>query len=288
VKEGELGKTYADSEIIFKEGDKGETMYVVQSGKVTITKSTASGEATIASLGTGEIFGDMALFDKMPRSATARASGDARILSIDRKKLFTTISRDPTLVFKIIESMSRRIRKLNEDLMKLKVSRSQAVRSSSEPDDTCGLILQEAGNVIKSDNGSIMLVTDDGEKLAIKAAFGQEYSPKAGLKVSDGIAGDVMRTGKAEMINDVSKDPRYLPGAAKITSMMCVPLKAGDVNLGVINLSNTAERLFTLEDLKLLHALSVYASIAIHNAMSFSDLSSATDKVIRHATLMGM
>ena len=114
MKDGELGKLYSDSEFVFKEGDKGESMYVIQSGKVRITKNTPAGEVTIATLKSGEIFGEMALFDKMPRSANALATGEARVLSIDRKKLFTTISRDPTLVFKIIESMSQRIRGLND------------------------------------------------------------------------------------------------------------------------------------------------------------------------------
>lgn len=116
MKEGELGKVYADGEIIFKEGEKGEGMYVIQSGKVRITKNTPSGEVVLGTLEAGEIFGEMALFDRMPRSATASALGNARVLSVDKKKLFTLISRDPTTTFKIIESMSRRIRKLSEEV----------------------------------------------------------------------------------------------------------------------------------------------------------------------------
>jgi len=116
MKEGELGKIYADGEIIFKEGEKGEVMYVIQSGEVKITKKLVSDHTTIATLQSGEIFGEMALFDKLPRSATAMASGEARVLSIDKKKLFSTISHDPTLAFKIIETMSQRIRRLDENL----------------------------------------------------------------------------------------------------------------------------------------------------------------------------
>ena len=94
MKEGELGKTYAGGEIIFREGDKGEMMYVIQAGKVSIVKNTPTGDLILATLDSGDIFGEMALFDKMPRSATAKASGSARVLSIDRGKLFATISRD--------------------------------------------------------------------------------------------------------------------------------------------------------------------------------------------------
>jgi CRP-like cAMP-binding protein len=120
MSEGELGKVYADGDIIFREGDIGDCMYVIQSGTVRLTRKTASGEITIATLQKGEIFGEMALFDRQPRSATAVASGDARVLSVDKNKLFTTINRDPTLVFKMLESMSQRIRKLDGELTRLK------------------------------------------------------------------------------------------------------------------------------------------------------------------------
>lgn len=116
MKDGELGRVYAAGETICIEGDNGEAMYVVQSGKVKITKHASTGELTLATLRSGDIFGEMSLFDTLPRSATATALGEARVLSIDKEKLFESISRDPTLAFKIIETMSSRIRKLNESL----------------------------------------------------------------------------------------------------------------------------------------------------------------------------
>ena len=61
MKDGELGKLYAKGEVIFREGEKGDTMYVIQSGKVKITKKTAAEEIVIAEIGKGEIFGEMAM-----------------------------------------------------------------------------------------------------------------------------------------------------------------------------------------------------------------------------------
>ena len=121
---GEVGKVYSDGTVIFEEGEQGNCMYVVQSGKVRITRKDSSGERTIAVMEAGEIFGEMALFDKLPRSATAMALGDARILRMDKNRLFASISRDPTLVFKTLEAVSGRIRKLNDEIMKLKNDRS--------------------------------------------------------------------------------------------------------------------------------------------------------------------
>lgn len=131
MKGDELGRVYSDGEIIFKEGEQGDRMYVIQSGKVKITKKSASGDLSIATLESGEIFGEMAIFDRLPRSATAMALGDASILGIDKNKLFQTIDRDPTFAFRIIESMSRRIRRLDEEFSKLRKSKEISCKSSS-------------------------------------------------------------------------------------------------------------------------------------------------------------
>lgn len=287
MKEGELlGRSYSNGEIIFREGEKGEAMYVIQAGKVKITKSTASGDVTIATLESGDIFGEMSLFDRLPRSATATAYGDARILSIDKKKLFASIDKDPTLVFKILETMSKRIRRLNEDFTALKKNRSGILKISFSVEDTCNMILEEARNLIKADNGSVMLLADDEKSLSIKAAFGTEADSKLKFAVGDGIAGDVIRIGRAELVNNVTMDSRFKSGEIHIKSLICVPLKCAGINLGVINMSNCSERLFTIDDLKLLHSLSMYAAMAIQNAKNFSSLRDAMDKVLMHATIL--
>ncbi|HXX82163.1 MAG TPA: cyclic nucleotide-binding domain-containing protein [Thermodesulfovibrionales bacterium] len=288
MKEGELGKVYAGGEIIFNEGSVGDVMYVIQSGKVKITKKTESEEVTIAILGEGEIFGEMAVFDRLPRSATAVALGDARVLSVDKKKLFTTINRDPTLVFKMMESMSERIRRLDGELAELKKEHTEMSRICVDVDETSALILKEAKHVIPAENGSLMLLDNEGKSLVIAAAFGEEADPKVTLSVGAGIAGDVLRTGKAELVNNVSLDSRFVPGGSQITSILCAPLRCRDYNFGVINMSNRSDTPFSLDDLKMLDALTLYASIAIQNAKNFSQLKDATNEVLRHATMLYM
>jgi transcriptional regulator with GAF, ATPase, and Fis domain len=230
----------------------------------------------------------MALFDRLPRSASAKASGEARVLSIDKKKLFPSINRDPTLVFKLLDSMSQRIRKIDEELMKLKKSNLDILQTLIDVDETCNFILEEIKHLIPADNGSIMLLAEKESSLFIKAAFGTEYNPKVRLGAGEGIAGDVLRTGKAELINDAPKDPRFKSGAAHIRSLLCVPLKWESHILGVINMSRSSEKLFTLDDLKLLHSVAVHASIAIENAKNYSRIKFITDEVLRHATLLDM
>ena len=281
----ELGKVYSDGEIIFEESHEGDRMYVVQSGKVQITKKTASGDIPIATLDSGEIFGEMAIFDRLPRSATATALGEARILGIDKKKLFQSISRDPTLVFKIIESMSRRIRRLDAEFAKLRKNKLD-LQIFVDVDETCKFILEESKHFIHAENGSIMLIDDEDGNLSVKAAFGTEWKPKIRLSLGEGIAGDVLKTGKSELINDVSIDPRYKAGAAQIKSVLCVPLKVKKNIIGVVNLSRSSKTLFIIEELKLLRSVALYASIAIENALNFKKLNIATDEILSNAAMM--
>lgn len=111
-----LGHTYANGEVIFSEGDRGDAMYVIQFGQVRIVKRTPTTEIVLATLGPGEIFGEMALLDQQERSASAVAVGEARVLTVDRRKFFASMSHDPTLAFKILSSMSARIRHLDQNV----------------------------------------------------------------------------------------------------------------------------------------------------------------------------
>lgn len=113
---GELGKVYSDGEVIISEGDVGDRMFVVQSGQVEAVTGSGDEERRVAVLGGGDFFGEMALFDKEVRSATVRALGEARVLTIDRRTLLKRISENPLLALNLLKTMSRRIRALNDRL----------------------------------------------------------------------------------------------------------------------------------------------------------------------------
>ena len=75
-------KTYKDGETIFREGEQGSTAFVVQEGEVEIVKMIDGVDRVLGTIGKGGIFGEMALIDAKPRSATARASGHATIIVV--------------------------------------------------------------------------------------------------------------------------------------------------------------------------------------------------------------
>lgn len=110
---GALGKLYADGEDIVRQGDVGDCMFVVQSGRVEVLQATDAGEQHLAFLETGDFFGEMAVFEKETRSATVRASGESRVLKVDKKTLLRRVKEDPLLAVNLLQTMSRRIRDLN-------------------------------------------------------------------------------------------------------------------------------------------------------------------------------
>jgi len=119
-KMGELGKIYNSGEIIVRQGDVGECMYFIQSGKVEVIRENDGKEVKLAELGQGEFFGEMALFEKGVRSATVRPLGEVRVLSVDKRLFLRKIHEDPALAFRIMQRMSHRIRDLNKELGNLR------------------------------------------------------------------------------------------------------------------------------------------------------------------------
>jgi CRP-like cAMP-binding protein len=111
-----LGKVYADGETVVRQGEKGDCMFVIQAGSVEVVGGADGGETVLAVLQAGDFFGEMAIFEREVRSATVRARGEARILTVDRKTLMRRIQRDPSLAINILQTMSHRIRTLDAEL----------------------------------------------------------------------------------------------------------------------------------------------------------------------------
>jgi CRP-like cAMP-binding protein len=120
---GELGKIYNDGEVIICEGEEGNCMYVIQEGQVEVLIAGENEkEIRLGVRGEGEFFGEMAIFDRDVRSATVRALGEARVLTVDKKNFMRRVHEDPSLAFRLVETMSHRIRELGEEVARLQSS----------------------------------------------------------------------------------------------------------------------------------------------------------------------
>jgi class 3 adenylate cyclase len=129
------------------------------------------------------------------------------------------------------------------------------------------LVIDEARRLRAGDNGSLMLVNKETGKFEVIAAFGQQSNTKAPIEIGQGIAGNVVLTGRGEIINDVGSDPRFVKGHNKVNSMICVPLKIHERAIGVINISSEEPFNYTAADLKLFMSLASQAASAIENAI---------------------
>jgi flavin-dependent dehydrogenase len=123
---GGLGKIYHAGEVIVRQGEVGDCMYVIQSGKVEVVREHEGKEIRLAELGEGDFFGEMALFEKDVRSATVRPLGDVRVLTVDRKMFLRKIHDDPSLAFMIMQRMSKRLRELNAEITRMTSERMDA------------------------------------------------------------------------------------------------------------------------------------------------------------------
>ena len=113
-----LGKEYKDGELIVRQGEMGNCMFVIQKGEVEAVAESDGKELRLRKMGVNDFFGEMALFEKETRTATVRALSPTRVLTIDKKNFLRGIHEDPSLAFRIVETMSHRIRDLTDRLAK--------------------------------------------------------------------------------------------------------------------------------------------------------------------------
>ena len=116
----ELGKIYHDGELVVRQGEKGNCMYVIQSGKVEVFREEGERQIPLRMASKGEFFGEMALVERMERSASVRAVGEARILTVDKRTFMRRVHEDPSLAFRIMEGLAHEIRHLSKEVAELK------------------------------------------------------------------------------------------------------------------------------------------------------------------------
>lgn len=106
-----FSREFPAGSVLFKEGEHGEEMFVVQSGLVRITKRVQNGDRVLATLGAGEFIGEMALLNAKPRTATATVTDDgpARVLVIDAKRFEQMIANNREITVRLIKKLAARL-----------------------------------------------------------------------------------------------------------------------------------------------------------------------------------
>jgi CRP-like cAMP-binding protein len=105
--------TYRDGEPIFRQGEPGDEMYIIQDGRVEIVLEVEGGEVVpLATLERGDFFGEMAVLEGEPRTATARSKGGCRVLPLRGALFIEMLQRDPETTLRMMRKLCTRIREL--------------------------------------------------------------------------------------------------------------------------------------------------------------------------------
>jgi CRP-like cAMP-binding protein len=114
-----FGKEFPQGTVLFREGEPGREMYVVQQGRVTVSKKVGEVEKILASLGPGEFLGEMSILNNKPRSATATCAEAAKLLVIDAKTFEAMIRGNAEIAIRMIKKLSDRLAEANEQIENL-------------------------------------------------------------------------------------------------------------------------------------------------------------------------
>lgn len=114
------GAFFMSGDIVFREGEAGNACYIVKSGRVRVCKTDRDGnEITLAHLGVKEIFGEMAIIDNTPRSATVVAAEDTMLLTVNEENFEKVFIKNPEFSLKMLKILVNRLRKSSEIIKEL-------------------------------------------------------------------------------------------------------------------------------------------------------------------------
>jgi CRP/FNR family transcriptional regulator, cyclic AMP receptor protein len=111
-----FGRTIPTGTVLFREGDPGEHMYVIQSGRVQLTRRVRGRDTHLAALPPGEFFGEMAIVNNQPRTATATVIEDAQLLLIDARTFEAMIRGNSEIAVRFIKKLAARLAQANQQV----------------------------------------------------------------------------------------------------------------------------------------------------------------------------
>jgi CRP/FNR family transcriptional regulator len=157
IAEVSVSRRFETGEVVFREGDGGDTCYVVRSGLARAVRQHSDGRSiTLAHFGTGDIFGELAMFDEEPRSATVDVIEEVEVVAIPGRDMQRLMREHPEIAVKLIAALAQRLRATNERLARQSFQTVQsrvaavlaqmvaAARSGSEGDGDVVIALTQA------------------------------------------------------------------------------------------------------------------------------------------------
>jgi len=284
-----IERRFRAKEVILEEDGVGDSLYLIVDGRVKVVKWTKYGdEILIALLHHGDCFGELELIDGRPRTSRVVAVENCITYEMrkpDFEQLLRTCSpfairllqvlsiRLRTLNYNFVQELHRSAERSISELHKLKrlIEAAEIVNSTLDLDKLLSLILEIALRLVNADRGTLYLIDEAKQELWSKILKGDALV-EIRLPMGKGIAGYVAATGDTLSIPDAYLDNRFNPEFDEKTgfrtkTILCMPMRNKDQKIiGVFQLLNKRNGLFTTEDENFISALSIQSSIAIENA----------------------
>ena len=194
-----FGKSFPAGTVLFLDGSAGQEMYIIQSGKVKISKKIGNLEKTLALLPTGEFFGEMSILNNRPRSATAAVIEDANLLVIDPKTFETMIRNNAEIAIRIIKKLANRLQEADHQI--------ESLLLKNHNQRVVHILVRWAEARGKSENQGIRV---GGSEAELETASGVEPGKLAPLWEEIAKAGVARKDEKGYFIPDLDKLKKYL------------------------------------------------------------------------------
>jgi CRP-like cAMP-binding protein len=268
-------RSYGAGEVLCHEGEPGNECFLIAQGEIAVSKLIDPDEdrsKILASLKQGDLIGEMALMEEVPRSATVTATTDALVFVISRDAFKELLQTQPEgavkLLLGIITTMSSRLRRSSTELIAL-YDTGKIIGSITELGELCSAIVERLVESLSMEKGLIVLVNKYISKPELKGSYGFSVVERHGfiLDSSKGLLGHML-TNRSPILfsNFVAPEGLSLHGFES-EKMLGVPLVVSDEVIGAIVLcGGPSEIVLDMNHLNLLVGVSSQVASAIETA----------------------
>ena len=270
-------KNYADGQTIFAEGDPGDSMYFLATGRVRIEKRAEPGAAankTLTVIEAGDYFGEMAILDQKPRSASAVAVGPCRLLRLS-KNAFDELQRKSKVVgmgvlFAMIRTSSDRIRRLSTQLV-VYDEVGKAIGEAQDLQTLLDAILRQLSSGTSADWGLLLLRPQFSDRLELRSHIGLTLTPQQREAVTNGqgFLGPVLQQPQDQIVSNFNEHQPFKSCARfgfETLSLLFSPITLKGQLLGLIILGGKERNQFDSDALNLARGIARQTAQAILNA----------------------
>lgn len=280
-------RTVGDGEFIVREGDVDTDLYIIAQGRVRISqRSAGDAEKTLALLDQWDFFGELGLAAGLPRTADARAAGDAQLLRLTQQWLFDLLETGNAaggkLCLALLQLVGPRLRQTNTELVTLYAA-GRLMSTETDVDRLLHRMVEVLVGATTAKSGGVLLLNPTTNTLDGAASYGyddaaahENWSEECGA----GAASQALQRGATLVIEDWNADARTkeLPvtGYECVTSLI-VPLLVKDEPLGVFVLGDKMDQVgeyvsFRTADRVLVEGIAGMTAAGIQNARIFAEL----------------